>query len=236
MIYLLCILVALETGTNCFVIGTRQVFGLYHIGVSCIILCVKEHAYWMEGGLEILDGSDEFKAFFRSTDPGIQFNDEPEEVPEIEPVKLLEGEELDSLAGEVGIKRQDGESDIDFRERVALTALEKDLQKTLEIMLAKRKEDWHPDEELLLETFTKKEADETKKFISDYIHREEVSKENKETAIQNHVMFPQFCVLSNELRNVMSWFLGTVAPWDRDPCFGCSHCMMGKHPEENNPS
>jgi len=170
---------------------------------------------------------DGFKAFFRSADPGIEFEEsEPVEAPVV--AEELEGEELDSLVGEVGIERQDGESDIDLRERAALKVLETDPQKAVEILLAKRKADWHPDEELLLERFPGCEAAIKEKFITDYLNREKVSEENQKVAAQFHVIYPQFCVLPNELREVMSWFLSTVAPWERDPCFGCSHCFMGK--------
>lgn len=172
--------------------------------------------------------SNDFKAFIRSIDPGIEF-EETEPVQEPVPVKLLEGEEIDFLVGEVGIERKAGESDTDLRERAALKALETNVVTSLEIMLAKRRENWHPDEELLVEPFTKKEQEKVQKFIKDYINREEVSKENKQVAARHHVMYPEFCILSNDLREVMNWFLGTVAPWDRDPCFGCSYCMMGKN-------
>lgn len=176
---------------------------------------------------------DQFKAFFRSRDPGIQFEEEPEPVEEPVAAKPLEGEELDSLVGEIGIERKDGESDIDLRERAALEALESNPLKSLEMVLGKRQADWHPDEGLLLQAFKiEGEQDKKQKFIHDYLHREEVTQDNEKLAKQHHVMYPQFCVLSNELRELMSWFLGTVAPWDRDPCFGCSYCMMGKQPEE----
>ncbi|HHX94394.1 MAG TPA: hypothetical protein GX691_01010 [Clostridia bacterium] len=175
---------------------------------------------------------DSFKAFFRSTDPGIEFEDPEPEQEKIVTVKPLKGDELDSLVGEIGIERKDGEEDIDLRERAALKALDNDAVKALEMMLAKRRADWHPDEELLVEPFNKAEKEQKEKFINDYLHREEVSKENKELAAQHHVMFPEFCVLRNDLREVMCWFLGTVAPWDRDPCFGCTYCLMGKNPQE----
>lgn len=175
--------------------------------------------------------SGDFKAFFRSLDPGINFEEEQPVVEEVE-VKLLEGEELDSLAEEIGIKRNEGENDVDFRERMALTALEKDSAKALEAAFAKRREDWHPDEETLKEAFDKSPEDKQKAFIKDYIHREEPSQENKQLARQHHVMFPEVCVLNNELREVMAWFLGTVAPWDRDPCLGCTYCLLGKNPQE----
>jgi len=175
--------------------------------------------------------SGDFKAFFRSTDPGINFEEEQPVVEEVE-VKLLEGEELDSLAEEIGIKRNEGESDVDFRERMALTALGNDSAKALEAAFAKRREDWHPDEETLKEAFEKAPEDKKEAFIKDYIHREEPSKENKQLARQHSVMFPEVCVLNNELREIMSWFLGTVAPWDRDPCWGCTYCLLGKNPQE----
>lgn len=175
--------------------------------------------------------SGDFKAFFRSTDPGINFEEEQPVVEEVE-VKLLEGEELDSLAEEIGIKRNEGESDVDFRERMALTALGNDSAKALEAAFAKRREDWHPDEETLKEAFDKAPEDKKEAFIKDYIHREEPSKENKQLARQHSVMFPEVCVLNNELREIMSWFLGTVAPWDRDPCWGCTYCLLGKNPQE----
>lgn len=174
--------------------------------------------------------TDDFKEFFRSIDPEIEFK-ESKPVEEIKVEAQLEGEELDSLVGEIGIERQAGENDANLRERGALEALEKDAIKSLEIMLGKRKNKWHPDEQLLLETFSKEEQDKKEKFITAYIHREEVTKENITLAAQHSVMFPQFCVLENELREVMTWFLGNVPPWDRDPCFGCTRCMMGKHPE-----
>lgn len=175
---------------------------------------------------------DHFKAFFMSRDPGIEFEDDTEPVEEIKTVEPLKGEELDSLVGEIGIERNDGENDTDLRQRAALKAIETDVVKALEMMLAKRREDWHPDEELLIEPLDKAEQEQKEKFIHDYLHREEVSEENRKLAAQHHVMFPEFCVLRNDLREVMCWFLGTVAPWDRDPCFGCTYCLMGKNPQE----
>ena len=81
---------------------------------------------------------DSFKAFFRSTDPGIEFEDPEPEQEKIVTVKPLKGDELDSLVGEIGIERKDGEEDIDLRERAALKALDNDAVKALEMMLAKR--------------------------------------------------------------------------------------------------
>lgn len=178
--------------------------------------------------------TDDFKSFFKDIDPGIEFEDTNpagQAEQEIEVVQPLKGEELDSLVGEVGIERQDGEKDRDLRERAAKKALETDAIKALEMVLGKRQSDWHPDEGMLVDTVKKAEHAVTEKFITDYLDREEVSEENKQIAAQHSVTYPQFCVMTNEMREVMTWFLGTVAPWERDPCFGCSFCMMGKHPE-----
>lgn len=175
--------------------------------------------------------TDDFKAFFKEADPGIEFDETAPVQQEIEVAKPLEGEELDALVGEFGIERKDGERDIELRERAAKEALATDPEKALEMLLAKRKADWHPDEGLLVEPFRTKDQATKEKFIADYLNREEVSEENRKIAAQQSVVYPQYCVMSNEMREVMSWFLGTTAPWDRDPCFGCSHCMMGRHPE-----
>lgn len=175
--------------------------------------------------------TDDFKAFFKEADPGIEF-EETVSVQEIEVAKPLEGEELDTLVGEFGIERKNGESDIDLRERAAKEALATDHPvKALEMLLAKRKADWHPDEGLLVEPFKTKDRTTIERFITDFLNREEVSEENLKIAAQQCVIYPQYCVMSNEMREVMTWFLGTTAPWDRDPCFGCSYCMMGRHPE-----
>ena len=122
--------------------------------------------------------NDSFKAFsaYRS---GIEFEDPEPEQEKIVTVKPLKGDELDSLVGEIGIERKDGEEDIDLRERAALKALDNDAVKALEMMLAKRRADWHPDEELLVEPFNKAEKEQKEKFINDYLHREDVSKEKR---------------------------------------------------------
>lgn len=172
--------------------------------------------------------ADGFKEFFRSTDPGIEFDETEPVQQEVVEEKRLKGEELDSLVGEVGIERKDGESDLDLRERAALQILETDPQKSLEIALARRKKDWHEDEKLLSEPFGALEKTAQEEFITTYVNREDVSEENQKLMAKFHVMFPQFCVLKNDMREVMSWFLGNVAPWERDPCAGCSHCFMGK--------
>lgn len=175
--------------------------------------------------------SSDFRSFFKANDPGIQFEEQEPVMPE-EEVKLLEGEELDSLAGEIGIKRNEGESDIDLRERMALETVGTDTVKCLEATFAKPREKWHPDEEMMVEVFNQAPADKKEAFIKSFLHREEVSDENKTLAAQHNVMFPRVCVLRNDLREVMSWFLGTVAPWDRDPCWGCTYCLLGKNPQE----
>lgn len=175
-----------------------------------------------------MQDADGFKDFFRSTDPGIEFDEtEPVQQEEVKEIRL-EGEELDSLVGEVGIKRRDGESDPDLRKRAALEILETDPQKALEIALAKHKKDWHADEVLLSEPFGALGKTAQEEFITIYVNREEVSEENQKLMAKFHVMFPKFCILQNDMREVMSWFLSSVAPWERDPCVGCSHCFMGK--------
>lgn len=175
--------------------------------------------------------SSDFRSFFKANDPGIQFEDPEPVMPETE-FKPLEGSELDSLAGEIGIKRNEGENDIDFRERMALEKVGTDTAKCLEALFAKPRANWHPDEEMMVEIFDAAPAEKKEAFIRDFLRREEPSEENKQLAAQHNVMFPKICVLRNDLREVMSWFLGTVAPWDRDPCWGCTYCLLGKNPQE----
>ncbi|NLO89351.1 MAG: hypothetical protein GX088_03355 [Clostridia bacterium] len=144
---------------------------------------------------------------------------------------LLKGKELDALGEEMGVTRNEGESDKDFRKRLAMKEVEGDLEKCLVAALAKRRKSWHVDEVKLYDVFKSSAVEARKKFITDYLNREEYSEELQKLAERYYVRFPEPCVLSNELREIMVWFLGTVAPWERDPCFGCSYCLLGKHPE-----
>ena len=144
---------------------------------------------------------------------------------------LLTGKDLDALGEEMGVSRNDGESDRDFRSRLAMKEVEGDLEKCLEAALAKRRKNWHADEVKLYKVLESSAVEVRKKFITDYLNREEYSEEVQKIAERYYVRFPEPCVLSNELREIMVWFLGTVAPWERDPCFGCSYCLLGKHPE-----
>jgi len=183
------------------------------------------------------------KAECSDTEPGVpesseesgKENQEEKEKKE-EKIKTLEGEELDILGKEIGISRKNGESDTDFRGRMAMEEVDGDLEKCLEATLAKRRADWHRDEVYLHKVFKSSTVVERKKFIKDYLNREEYSEEIRKIADRYYVKFPEPCVLNNELREIMVWFLGTVAPWERDPCLGCSYCLLGKHPDENSSS
>ena len=145
-----------------------------------------------------------------------------------EEIKLMDADELDSLGKEIGVRRKSGENDVNFRERVALHEIEGNLEKCLEATFAKRKDSWHMDEIRLYNVFKNAKTDAKERFIKDYLNREEMSQENKNISQIHGVEFPEPCVLSNEMREVMIWFLGSVAPWERDPCLGCTHCPLGK--------
>jgi len=150
--------------------------------------------------------------------------------PDAEEV-LLEGDELDTLGKDLGMDRNAGESDADFRVRMALAKLKENTVQCLEALLAKRRADWHQDEEYLLNRFDEAELEKQEKFIHDYIAREEVNEENSLDAAKYFIVFPRPCILRNDLRSVMIWLLSTVPRWERDPCMGCTYCIMGKTPE-----
>ncbi|NLK00177.1 MAG: hypothetical protein GX318_02925, partial [Clostridia bacterium] len=157
-----------------------------------------------------------------------QLSEEIEEEEE----KLMEADELDQLGEEMDLPRNEGESDEEYRGRMALHEIEGDLEKCLVAALAKPRKEWDVHEVRLCRVFEEKNVDDRKKFIKDYLKRERVSKENIKIAKTFGVVFPKPCVLNNEMREIMVWFLGSVAPWERDPCLGCSHCPLGKNPEE----
>ena len=148
--------------------------------------------------------------------------------PEEKEIKHMDADELDSLGKEIGVERQGDECDEDYRRRIALHEIEGNLEKCLEATLAKLRGVWNSDEVRLYNIFKNAELDVRERFIKDYLNREEMSQENRNISQIHGVEFPEPCVLSNEMREVMIWFLGSVAPWERDPCLGCSHCPLGK--------
>ncbi|KUK11098.1 MAG: hypothetical protein XD50_0543 [Clostridia bacterium 41_269] len=179
---------------------------------------------------KVVDDSDEEEALKRA-----QMEEEERKKKEERRRKreiLLTGKDLDDLGEEIGVSRNNGESDKDYRNRMAMKEVEGNLEKCLEAALAKRRKNWSSDEVRLYKVFQTATVEIRKKFITDYLNREEYSEKVQQIAARYYVRFPEPCVLSNELRELMVWFLGTVAPWERDPCLGCTHCPLGKHPGE----